>query len=64
MSEQTPRKMILLNLNTETDADVLGKLASVRNKQGYIKMLIRQDMKRHQIRKEIDERLALAERYF
>ena len=64
MSEQKQRKMILLNLNTETDADVLEKLASVRNKQGYIKMLIRQDMKRHLIRKEIDERLALAERYF
>ena len=63
MGEQK-RKMVLLNLNTETDADVLEKLASVRNKQGYIKMLIRQDMRRHQIRKEIDERLALAERYF
>lgn len=64
MSEQKQRKMILLNLNKETDADVLGQLASVRNKQGYIKMLIRQDIKRHQIRREIDERLALAERYF
>lgn len=32
------------NLNIKTDADILQKLESVSNKQGYIKALIRQDI--------------------
>lgn len=35
-----------LKLNNKTDADILEKLQSVPNKQGYIKGLIREDMKR------------------
>ena len=35
---------IKLKLNTKTDADIIQKLASVDNKQGYIKALIRQDI--------------------
>jgi hypothetical protein len=35
---------IYLKLNLRTDADVLEKLDSVPNKQGYIKELIRRDI--------------------
>jgi hypothetical protein len=35
---------IHLKLNTKTDADILDKLDSVPNKQGYIKDLIREDI--------------------
>lgn len=35
---------IKLKLNTKTDKDILDKLATV-NKQGYIKELIRKDIK-------------------
>lgn len=38
-------KQIKLNLNRKTDADVIEKLESCGNIQGYIKDLIRQDMK-------------------
>lgn len=37
---------IKMKLNTGTDADILTRLASVPNKQGYIKSLIREDIKR------------------
>lgn len=37
---------ILLKLNNEHDADVLAKLATVPSKQGYIKELIRKDLKK------------------
>ena len=37
-------KVITLALNKGTDADILNKLDSVPNKQGYIKQLIRQDI--------------------
>ena len=37
-------KQIKLKLNTKTDADVINKLESVANKQGYIKNLIRRDI--------------------
>lgn len=37
-------KQIKLKLNTKTDADILSKLNSVENKQGYIKELIRKDL--------------------
>ena len=33
-----------LKLNKVTDADILAKLDSVENKQGYIKQLIRNDL--------------------
>ncbi len=37
---------IALKLQNRTDADILAKLESVGNKQGYIKELIRQDIAR------------------
>lgn len=36
---------VLLKLNTKTDADVIGKLTSVDNKQGYLKELVRSDLR-------------------
>ena len=36
---------IKLKLNLKTDADILEQLAKVGNKQGYIKELIRKDMR-------------------
>ena len=38
-------KQIKLKLNLKTDRDILDKLNSVGNKQGYIKKLIRNDIK-------------------
>jgi len=35
---------VYLKLNTETDRDVIDKLDSVDNRQGYIKALIRKDI--------------------
>ena len=40
-------KQIALRLNYNTDADILAKLESVENTQGYIKRLIREDIKRN-----------------
>ena len=37
-------KGVYLKLNVKTDSDILEKLASVPNVQGYIKSLIRQDI--------------------
>lgn len=37
-------KQIKLKLNLTTDSDILSKLDSVDNKQGYIKNLIRMDI--------------------
>ena len=37
-------RVLTLKLNKESDSDVLEKLASVENMQGYIKSLIRQDI--------------------
>lgn len=34
-----------MKLNKKTDADILAKLDEVPNKQGYIKQLIRDDLK-------------------
>ena len=39
-------KQVRLKLNIKTDADILEKLESVPNKQGYIKELIRADIKK------------------
>ena len=36
---------VRLKLNKKTDADIISKLESVDNKQGYIKRLIREDDK-------------------
>ena len=38
---------VYLKLNNTTDADILDKLASVPNKQAYIKGTIRQDISAH-----------------
>lgn len=37
---------VMLKLNKKTDADILEKLDTVDNKQGYIKGLIRDDIGR------------------
>ena len=39
-------RQIMLKLNLKTDADILEKLDSVDNRQGYIKSLIRDDIAR------------------
>lgn len=38
-------KQILFKLNRATDSDILAKLEDVENKQGYVKQLIRQDIR-------------------
>ena len=43
--DATHTRQIKLKLNIETDNDILEKLDSVNNKQGYIKSLIREDIK-------------------
>ena len=37
-------KQIHIKLNKKTDADIIKRLEGRPNKQGYIKMLIREDM--------------------
>jgi len=39
-------KQIKLALNLKTDADIISRLQTVDNIQGYIKQLIREDMKK------------------
>ena len=39
-------RQVMLKLNIKTDADILRKLDSVGNKQGYIKDLIRKDIEK------------------
>lgn len=43
---------IYLKFNQGTDSDILEKLASVANRQGYIKQLIREDIKQSKLRSE------------
>lgn len=43
--DKTHTKGIYLKLNKETDADILQFLETTQNVQGYIKALIRQDIK-------------------
>ena len=43
--ENTTR--IYIKLNNRTDKDILDKLDSVPNKQGYIKSLVRRDISDH-----------------
>lgn len=38
-------KQVIIKLNINTDADVIGKLDSIGNKQGYLKNLIRDNMR-------------------
>lgn len=44
--DATHIQRISLKLNKGTDADILAKLDSVPNRQGYIKALIRADLAR------------------
>lgn len=46
--DQTHTRQIKMKLNLRTDADVLAKLNSVPNKQGYIKQLIRRDIEQEE----------------
>lgn len=41
-------KRVFIKLNKNTDKDILDHLDSIQNKQGYIKELIRKDMKPRQ----------------
>lgn len=43
--EAKTKVQVLLKLNRNTDKDILAKLERVTNKQGYIKKLIRADLK-------------------
>ena len=40
-------RQIKMKLNLSTDADIIAKLEDVDNIQGYIKALIREDMKKN-----------------
>ena len=42
--EKANIKRLQIKLHTTIDADILQKLDSVPNKQGYIKQLVRQDI--------------------
>ena len=39
-------RQVVLKLNSNTDGDILERLSEVGNKQGYIKNLIRKDIRR------------------
>ena len=43
---------VLLRLNYNTDADILEKLDQVDSKMGYIKTLIREDLKKEKTKNE------------
>lgn len=45
--DQKATRQIKLKLNLNTDADILQRLDKVDNMQGYIKKLIRADIKGH-----------------
>ena len=44
---KTHTKIIPIRLNLEIDADILEKLDNVSSKMGYIKNLIREDIKKN-----------------
>lgn len=46
-------RQIRLKLNKKTDADILQKLDSVENKQGYIKSLVREDIRKEKTNDKI-----------
>lgn len=50
-------KMIQMKLNLKTDADILEKLASVGNKQGYIKALIRADIEVQKTKQYVNQKV-------
>ena len=52
--EKLHTTQISLKLNKKTDADVICKLDSVENKQGYVKTLIREDIKRDELDKALE----------
>ena len=41
-------KQFMMKLNLKYDADIIDKLESVKNRQGYIKDLIRNDIAAHE----------------
>ena len=43
--DKTHTKTIMLKLNNNSDADIIKRLNDMDNKQGYIKSLIREDMR-------------------
>lgn len=45
-------RMVSLRLNYKTDADIISKLDSVESKMGYIKSLIRKDLKETNAKEE------------
>lgn len=47
--DKTNTRQITFKFNLKTDADILEKLDSVENRQGYIKELIRNDMEAEKI---------------
>lgn len=44
--DKTHTTGVFLKLNNETDKDILERLSSVPNRQGYVKQLIRDDIAR------------------
>ena len=51
--DQTHTKMYCLKLNLETDADIIQHLESNKPMQGYIKKLIRMDIKKGAIKNDV-----------
>lgn len=47
--EREKTRSIKIKLTISTDSDILAKLDAVGNKQGYIKSLIRADLKKEEI---------------
>lgn len=45
--DKSNTKQIKCKFNLKTDADILEHLASISNRQGYIKRLIREDIARN-----------------
>lgn len=54
--DKTHRTAYVLQLSLKNDADVIEKLNSVPNKQGYIKQLIRADIVRQQTIAELQSK--------
>ena len=52
-------RQILLKLNKKTDADILAKFDAVPNMQGYVKTLIRDDLKVHPLETSANEQANL-----
>lgn len=48
--DEANTRQIRLKLNKHTDADVIGKLESMGNMQGYIKALIRADIYKNDLK--------------